>query len=66
MEQFGVVHAEVKGGTKEKKSVRGASLREFVDFMKKHDPGLKDGKSGHFAGLQRIGDPETALRSGLC
>jgi serine/threonine protein kinase len=63
VEQFGVVHAEVQGGTEESKSVRGASLREFMDFMSKNDPGLKDGKSGDFAGLQRIGEPEdgTAL-----
>ena len=47
----------------EKKSLSGASLREFTDFMNKHDPDLKAGKSGDFAGLQRIGDPEdgTAL-----
>eukprot|EP00984_Skeletonema_dohrnii_P002429 scaffold836_cov77-Skeletonema_dohrnii-CCMP3373.AAC.3 len=63
VQEFGVVHAEVKGGTQENTSVRGASLREFQDFMKKNDPGLKEGKSGNFAGLQRIGDPEegTAL-----
>eukprot|EP00984_Skeletonema_dohrnii_P026510 scaffold15874_cov77-Skeletonema_dohrnii-CCMP3373.AAC.5 len=64
VQEFGVVHEEVEGGgTEEKKSVRGASLRDFVDFLKKNDPGLKDGKSGDFAGLQRIGDPEdgTAL-----
>jgi serine/threonine protein kinase/ankyrin repeat protein len=63
VEDFGVVHAEVKEGTEEEKSVRGASLREFVDFMTKNDPGLSTNKSGHFAGLKRIGDPEdgTAL-----
>ena len=43
--------------------MRGHSLRVFTDFMEKYDPGLKEGKSGHFAGLQRIGDPNdgTAL-----
>ncbi len=63
VEEFDVVHEQVKGGNEEKKSVRGASLREFVDFMKENDPGLKENKSGNFAGLQRIGDPEegTAL-----
>jgi len=63
VEDFAVLHTAVEGGTEEKKSVRGASLREFVDFMSKNDPGLKNNKSGHFAGLQRIGDPEdgTAL-----
>eukprot|EP00984_Skeletonema_dohrnii_P026513 scaffold15875_cov72-Skeletonema_dohrnii-CCMP3373.AAC.3 len=63
VEEFGVVHKEVEGGTEEKKSVRGASLRDFVDFLKEKDPGLKGGKGGDFAGLQRIGDPEdgTAL-----
>eukprot|EP00984_Skeletonema_dohrnii_P026995 scaffold16422_cov78-Skeletonema_dohrnii-CCMP3373.AAC.4 len=63
VEGFSVVHDEVKRGSEEKKSVRGASLREFVDFLGKEDPGLKDGKTGHFAGLQRIGDPDqgTAL-----
>eukprot|EP00984_Skeletonema_dohrnii_P008445 scaffold3107_cov77-Skeletonema_dohrnii-CCMP3373.AAC.5 len=63
VEGFSVVHDEVKRGSEEKKSVRGASLREFVDFLEEKDPGLKDGKTGHFAGLQRIGDPDqgTAL-----
>eukprot|EP00956_Cyclotella_meneghiniana_P002070 scaffold2314_cov55-Cyclotella_meneghiniana.AAC.6 len=63
VEEFAVVHKEVKGGTEEKKSVRGVSLREFEDFLNKNDPGLKEDKSGDFAGLQRIGDPEdgTAL-----
>jgi len=67
VEEFGVVHEEVEGGTEEKKSVRGASLRAFVDFLKKNDPGLSDGNSGDFAGLQRIGDPEdgTALWTAL-
>ena len=65
--QFGVVHKEVmagsKDGSEESKSVRGHSLRVFTDFLQKHDPGLKASTSGHFAGLQRIGDPNdgTAL-----
>ena len=60
---FSVVHSEVKDASEEEKSVRGASLREFGDFLKKHDPGLKNNGNGNFAGLQRIGDPEdgTAL-----
>jgi len=63
VEDFSVVHEEVKGGSEEEKSVRGASLRDFVDFLEKEDPGRRDGKNGSFAGLQRIGDPEqgTAL-----
>ena len=61
--QFGVVHDEVMEGSEESKSVRGHSLRVFTDFLQKNAPGLKEGKSGHFAGLQRIGDPNdgTAL-----
>ena len=61
--QFGVVHEKVMGGSEESKSVRGHSLRVFTDFLQKNDPGLKAGKSGDFAGLQRIGDPNdgTAL-----
>ena len=59
--EFGVVNKEVKDGTEESKTVRGKSLREFMDFLKKHDPGLKEGKSGDFAGLQRIGDPENGM-----
>eukprot|EP00985_Skeletonema_marinoi_P021645 scaffold13386_cov154-Skeletonema_marinoi.AAC.2 len=67
VQEFGVVHEEVEGGTEEKKSVRGASLRDFQDFLKEKDPGLSGGKSGDFAGLQRIGDPEdgTALWTAL-
>jgi len=63
VEEFSAVHEEVKKGSEEKKSVRGASLREFMDFLEKEDPGRKDGKTGQFAGLQRIGDPDqgTAL-----
>ena len=65
--QFGVVHDEVMAGneegSEESKSVRGHSLRVFTDFLAKNDPGLKANTSGHFAGLQRIGDPNdgTAL-----
>ena len=61
--QFGVVHEEAMEGSEESKSVRGHSLRVFTDFLQKNDPGLKAGKSGDFAGLQRIGDPNdgTAL-----
>ena len=42
-------------------------MREFMDFLKMHDPGLKEEKNGDFAGLQRISDPEdgTALRTNL-
>jgi hypothetical protein len=61
--QFGVVHEEVMEGSEESKSVRGHSLRVFTNFLQENDPGLKAGKSGDFAGLQRIGDPNdgTAL-----
>ncbi|KAK1736247.1 serine/threonine-protein kinase [Skeletonema marinoi] len=67
VQEFGIVHAQVKGGTQENTSVRGASLREFQDFLKTNDPGQKEGKNGHFAGLQRFGDPEdgTALWTAL-
>eukprot|EP00984_Skeletonema_dohrnii_P009005 scaffold3377_cov69-Skeletonema_dohrnii-CCMP3373.AAC.1 len=62
VEEFSVLHEEVKEGSGEKKSVRGESLRIFMDFLEKEDPGLKDGKNGHFAGLQRFGDDQgTAL-----
>ena len=63
VQDFGVVHKEVKKGTEEKQTVRGASLRDLKDFMEKYDPGLSKGKNGDFAGLQRIGDPDdgTAL-----
>ena len=57
VEQFGVVHEQAMAGSEGSKSVRGHSLRVFTDFLKENDPGLKEGKSGHFAGLQRIGDP---------
>jgi len=58
VEQFGAVHHEVMGGGEESKSVRGKSLREFVDFLSEYDPGLKAKKQGAFAGLRRLGDPE--------
>ena len=71
VEQFSVVHEEVvkdrdakaiTDTSKEQKSVRGRSLRDFTDFLKEHDPGLKVNKSGHFAGLRRIADEDgTAL-----
>ena len=42
---------------------RGSSLRTFVDFLNKNDPGLSKNEHGDFAGLHHIGDPEdgTAL-----
>ena len=58
MEEFSVLHEEVKEGSGEKKSVRGESLRIFMDFLEKEDPGRKDGKNGQFAGLQRFGDDQ--------
>jgi len=58
VQEYGIVHAQVKGGTQANTSVRGESLRQFQDFMNDYDPGLKKGKKGHFAGLHRIGDPE--------
>lgn len=58
VEEFGVVHDEALEGSNEEKSVRGQSLRQFFEFLQKHDPSLKQGgKEGDFAGLQRIGDP---------
>ena len=57
--QFGVVHEEAMEGSEESKSVRGHSLRVFTDFLQKNDPGLKAGKSGDFAGLQRVPDPNS-------
>eukprot|EP00964_Phaeocystis_antarctica_P073708 scaffold45242_cov72-Phaeocystis_antarctica.AAC.1 len=33
VEQFGVVHEQVMDGGEESKSVRGRSLRVFIDFM---------------------------------
>ena len=61
VEDFGVVQDVVdkEGAEKESDSVRGRSLREFDDFLNKNDPGLKEGKSGHFAGLQRVPDPNS-------
>eukprot|EP00984_Skeletonema_dohrnii_P011657 scaffold4673_cov82-Skeletonema_dohrnii-CCMP3373.AAC.2 len=35
VEEFSVLHEEVKEGSGEKKSVRGASLRIFMDFLEK-------------------------------
>ena len=63
VEQFGVVHDAVEEGKEESKTVRGKSLRVFMDFLKENDPGLKKKKNGDFAGLRRIGDPNqgTAL-----
>eukprot|EP00966_Prymnesium_polylepis_P324984 7380982-Prymnesium_polylepis.1 len=58
VQQFGVVHGEVTKGNHESKTVRGQSLRQLHDFLKEYDPGLKSGQAGHFAGLQRIGNPE--------
>ena len=53
MAAFGVVQAEVdKDSGTASESVRGASLREFQDFLSKNDPGLKEGGQGSFAGLQ--------------
>eukprot|EP00577_Skeletonema_sp_RCC1716_P004138 CAMPEP_0113431400 /NCGR_PEP_ID=MMETSP0013_2-20120614/33564_1 /TAXON_ID=2843 ORGANISM="Skeletonema costatum, Strain 1716" /NCGR_SAMPLE_ID=MMETSP0013_2 /ASSEMBLY_ACC=CAM_ASM_000158 /LENGTH=1290 /DNA_ID=CAMNT_0000320389 /DNA_START=109 /DNA_END=3982 /DNA_ORIENTATION=- /assembly_acc=CAM_ASM_000158 len=42
---------------------RDSSLRTFVDFLNKNDPGLSKNEHGDFAGLHHIGDPEdgTAL-----
>ena len=61
VEDFDVVQDVVdkKGAKKESDSVRGRSLREFVDFLNANDPGLKAKKSGHFAGLQRVPDPNS-------
>ena len=61
VEGFDVVQNVVdkEGGEKKSDSVRGHSLRVFTDFMEKNDPGLKAGKSGHFAGLQRVPDPNS-------
>jgi len=61
VEGFDVVQnvLDKEGADKESDSVRGHSLREFVDFLNANDPGLKAGKSGHFAGLQRVPDPNS-------
>ena len=50
VETFKAVHQKVEDGDAEKKSVRGACLRELREFLKEHDP--RDG----FAGLRRISD----------
>ena len=60
VEEFDVVQEVVdKGGEKKSDSLRGHSLRIFTDFLQENDPGLKAGNSGHFAGLRRIGDPNS-------
>ena len=61
VEDFDVVQEVVDKERAEKKSdsVRGRSLRDFVDFLNANDPGLKAKKSGHFAGLQRVPDPNS-------
>jgi hypothetical protein len=43
--------------------LRGESLRDFQNYLTLHDPGLKVGKEGNFAGMHRIGSPDdgTAL-----
>ncbi len=62
LEDFGVVHEQVKGGGEEHVSVFGPSLREFRNFLDLNDPGLKQSEGGDFAGMRQIGDPEgTAL-----
>jgi len=60
-EGFDVVQNVVdkEGAEKPSDSVRGQSLREFTDFLNANDPGLKVNKSGHFAGLQRVPDPNS-------
>ena len=48
-----MVQEEVeKDGIQASESVRGASLREWQDFLSKNDPGLKKSRQGCFAGLQ--------------
>merc|ERR1740124_1312446 len=61
VEDFGVVQdvLDKEGAKKESDSVRGQSLRVFTDFLNENDPGLKANKSGHFAGLQRVPDPNS-------
>ena len=65
VEEFDVVQDVVdqdsgeNQGEKKSDSLRGHSLRIFTDFLNNSDPGLKEGKSGHFAGLQRMGDPNS-------
>ena len=61
VEDFDAVQKVVDkdGVEKESDSLRGHSLREFTDFLNANDPGLKAGKSGHFAGLQRVPDPNS-------
>eukprot|EP00985_Skeletonema_marinoi_P011237 scaffold5328_cov198-Skeletonema_marinoi.AAC.1 len=66
VEEFSVLHEEAKEGSGEKKSVRGESLRIFMDFLEKKDPGRKDGKNGQFAGLRASVILIRVQRSGLC
>jgi len=56
VEGFGAVQDVVDSDTEQSAPLRGASLRHFNDFMKKHDPGLRKERIGDFAGLRRIGD----------
>ena len=60
VEQFGVVQDVLDDETGDEKksiSLRGKSLRDFQNYLKKHDPGLKDGKEGNFAGMHVTGSP---------
>ena len=61
VEDFDVVQdvLDKEGAEKKSDSVRGHSLRVFTDFLNENDPGLKAKKSGHFAGLQRVPDPNS-------
>ena len=61
VEDFDVVQdvLDKEGAEKKSDSVRGHSLRIFTDFLNENDPGLKANKSGHFAGLQRVPDPNS-------
>ena len=53
------MHEQANASSEKDKSVRGHSLRSFYDFLNENDPGLKVGREGDFAGLERIGDPKT-------
>ena len=59
VEQYSAVHEQANASSEKDKSVRGHSLRSFYDFLNKNDPGLKVGREGDFAGLERIVDPKT-------
>ena len=61
VEDFDVVQdvLDKEGAEKRSDSVRGHSLCVFTEFLEKNDPGLKASKSGHFAGLQRVPDPNS-------